>query len=159
MEQDLQSFGIRGPLLRRCALVAEELLMNAIYDAPTDAAGKALYNHIDRSQPVELKENERALFQYGCDGTIIGLSILDPFGALSKETLLKHIERCTQNIQQTDAEKKGGGGYGLFQILKSSSLVIFNIQPQVKTEVIALFNLNIQTDKTATIPSFHFFTV
>ena len=45
----------------------------------------------------------------------------------------------------------------MFQIIRSSSLVVFNVKPKVRTEVIALFSTGIQFEKIKPQPSFHFF--
>jgi CRP-like cAMP-binding protein len=156
LEDYLDSIGIRGPLKRKSSRVAEELLMNAIYDAPTDSAGKSIYNHHDRSVPLELKPREFATFRYACDGTFLAISVVDRFGALSRSTILAYLERCFQG-QLADAADKGGGGNGLFQIIQSSSLTAFNVRPGSQTEVIALLNINIQMEKMSTHPSFHYF--
>lgn len=158
LENYLDSIGVRGGLKRKSTRVAEELLMNAIYDAPTDASGKSLYNHIDRGNPLVLKPSEYATFRYACDGTFLAVSVVDPFGGLRRSTIINYLERCfNQEVGQSEIEGKGGGGNGLYQIIQSSSLTAFNVQPKVRTEVIALLNINIQMEKVATHPSFHYF--
>ena len=149
--------GIRNILIRKCERVAEELLMNIIYDAPRDDQGKALYNHLDRATPITLPSEHQGVFRFACDGTFLAVSTQDPFGGLSRSTVLNYLERCfSQQIADSPSESAGGGN-GLFQIIQSSSLVIFNVRPKLKTEVIALFNINIQINKIAVHPSFHFF--
>jgi CRP-like cAMP-binding protein len=158
LEEYLDSIAVRGGLKRKATRVLEELLMNAIYDAPTGADGKSLYNHIDRGTPLVLKPNEYATFRYACDGTFLAISVVDPFGAITRETIIKYLARCfAEKIGGGDIAGKGGGGNGLFQIIQSSSLTAFNVQAKVKTEVIALLNINIQMEKVSTHPSFHFF--
>jgi hypothetical protein len=158
LENYLDSIAIRGGLKRKSTRVAEELLMNAIYDAPSDADGKSLYNHIDRGNPLVLKPNEYATFRYACDGTFLAISVVDPFGGLRRSTIVNYLERCfNAKVGQGEIEGKGGGGNGLFQIIQSSSLTAFNVQPKKRTEVIALLNINIQMEKVATHPSFHYF--
>lgn len=158
LETYLDSIAIRGGLKRKCTRVAEELLMNAIYDAPTDHAGKPLYNHIDRGNPLVLKPAEYATFRYACDGTFLAVSVVDPFGGLRRSTIVNYLERCFgEKVGKVEIEGKGGGGNGLFQIIQSSSLTAFNVQPGTCTEVIALHNINIQMEKVSTHPSFHYF--
>ncbi len=158
IEEFLISIDIRSGLRNKVARVTEELLMNAIYDAPTDADGKSLYNHLERTTPVQLKPTEYAKLRYACDGALLAISVIDHFGALTRSTILSSLERCfnTESIGSY-IEGKGGGGNGLFQIIQSSSLTIFNVQPKKKTEVIALFNINHQMQKISLHPSFHFF--
>lgn len=158
LEDYLDSIAIRGGLKRKSTRVAEELLMNAIYDAPSDANGKSLYNHIDRGNPLVLKPNEYATFRYACDGTFLAISVDDPFGGLRRSTITNYLDRCfNQKVGEGEIEGKGGGGNGLFQIIQSSSLTAFNVEPKVRTEVIALLNINIQMEKVSTHPSFHYF--
>ncbi len=157
VSEELQSMGVGRPLSRRCLIAAEELLMNAVYDAPHDLNGRPVYNHLERTVPVTLAPNERAIFRYACDGTLVAISVEDRFGALTKKVVLDYLDRCfTGNIAEK-IENKGGGGNGLFQLIQSSSLVVFNVQPKVKTEVIALISTSVQFDKLKQHPSFHFF--
>lgn len=158
LEDYLDSIAIRGGLKRKSTRVAEELLMNAIYDAPADENGKSLYNHIDRGNPLVLKPNEYATFRYACDGTFLAISVVDPFGGLRRSTIINYLDRCfNQKVGEGEIEGKGGGGNGLFQIIQSSSLTAFNVEPKTRTEVIALLNINIQMEKVSTHPSFHYF--
>jgi hypothetical protein len=52
---------------------------------------------------------------------------------------------------------KGGAGLGLYQLISKSDLVIFNVEADKKTEVIALFNTDPKLAKIHKTPSFHFF--
>lgn len=157
MEDEFVAIGIRSALIRRCTGTAEELLMNAIYDAPAEKGGRSLYNHLDRTVPVTLRPEHQGRFRFGCDGSFLAVSVEDPFGGLSRETILNYLERCFAGKINDGIENKGGGGSGLYYVINSSSLTIFNVKPNVRTEVIALFNLNIQINKITTHPSFHFF--
>ena len=77
---------------------------------------------------------------------------------LTKETLLSYLESCFGNEENEIAtENKGGAGKGLFMIIENSDLVIFNIKEGVKTEVIALFNMDVNKTKQHRTPSFHYF--
>jgi len=159
MEAQLQELGVRGALLRKVGKVAEELLMNAIYDAPCDKNRTPLYNHLQRTVKVELKTEEYAQFRYACDGSLIAISVQDPFGSLKRETVFDYLNRNFDPAASPDIQdkNKGGGGRGLFEAIHSSSLIVFNIDPHKKTEVIALFNIAMQTQKISLHPSFHYF--
>ena len=160
MSDYFKGMGIRGNLIRRCERVAEEMLMNAIYDAPVDREGKPVYNHLERNVVVTLKPEEQGTFRYACDGAFLAIAVEDPFGALDRSTILNYLERCfSEGVTDTLPESKGGGGNGIFQIIQSSSLVIFNVQPSTRTEVIALFNINIQINRISAHPSFHYFHI
>ncbi|MBF0237359.1 MAG: PAS domain-containing protein [SAR324 cluster bacterium] len=157
MEQTLVALGIRKTTLNRCIMVAEELLMNAIYDAPVDSSGKFLYNHLSRTDAVELKHGEQGIFRFAFDGILLAVSAQDPFGSFDRQTILDYLARCYAGVKDTSRKGKGGAGKGLFQILESSDLLVINVKPGIKTEVIALFNVN--SDLTHKVPSFHYFYI
>ena len=160
MTEQFGQFGIRAGVIERCRLVAEEMLMNAIYDAPVDAAGAAKYNHLQRVEQVELKIEERATFRFACDGIVAAISVTDPFGALKKDTLVKYLESCYAGATGDEREfhrGKGGGGMGTHLMVETSDLMVFNIHEGVRTEVIALFNVDKKTADQLKNPSFHLF--
>lgn len=158
MAEHFTKLGIRKSIIDTVNTVLEELLMNAIYDAPVDASGKPIYNHLSRTQEVVLKPHEEGRFRFACDGQYLAISVEDPFGALTPETTLKYLDSCYGNrAGELQAEsKKGGAGRGLHQIIENSQLVVFNVAPHKRTEVIALFGM-IPGDKTERAPQFHFF--
>lgn len=158
MDEYFANSGVRATNRGRLGIVAEELLMNAIYDAPRDAKGNPLYNHKDRKEVIELSENHRSMFRFATDGVLMAISIEDPFGGLDAETLFRYLEKCyggrgSLNDGRAD---KGGGGRGLHQIIENSDLVVFNIDPGKRTEVIALFNTD-QKSAAHRNPNLHFF--
>ncbi|WP_413288977.1 cyclic nucleotide-binding domain-containing protein [Bdellovibrio sp. HCB337] len=149
--------GIRASILDRVYLVAEEMLMNAIYDAPTDGKGQALFNHLPRKTEVNLQKSQESMLRYAFDGTMIALSVEDPFGALTKEIIIQYLESCYHGKAGSLNANKGGAGRGLHQIIENSDLTIFNVKKGVKTEVISLFNL--ESGRKEHRPSFHYFFV
>ena len=158
MQAHLKSLGVRSSITDRAATVAEELLMNAIYDAPVDSSGKHHYAHLPRTQKVELKESERGSFRFACDGMLAAISVSDPFGAMDIKILFDYLERNLKsdggNVQ---SEGKGGAGRGLHQIVENSDLVVFNVQAGTRTEVIAFFNLDPNAKSDGTHRSFQYF--
>jgi hypothetical protein len=157
MQTALKKIGVRGSLIDRCALVAEEMLMNAIYDAPMDPKGKSLFNHLPRTQEVLLKPEQAALFRYACDGNLIGISVSDPFGGLQKKIIFDYLETCYHGKAGALNEGKGGAGRGLHQIIENSDLTVFNVQSRIRTEVICLINADVAVKHGELTPSFHYF--
>ncbi len=160
MERYLQSLGVRRRILSSAVMVAEELLMNAIYDAPSDSDGKPLYNHLPRTTPVVLKPEEQAVLRYACDGLLLAVSVEDPFGMLTREIILKYLQSCyggQPGSLNENQPAKGGAGRGLFQIMETSDLLVMNVKPQVKTEIIGIFNVDPLQSQTPKTTSFHFF--
>jgi CheY-like chemotaxis protein len=155
MAVHLKKQGVRNTILDRCVAVTEEMLMNAIYDAPTDSQGRAIYNHLSRKTEVVLDSHLQSQIRYACDGVMLGISVVDPFGALTKKIILDYLESCYEGFAGSLNDGKGGAGRGLHQIIENADLTIFNVRKGVKTEVICLFN--IEGSKRETVPSFHYF--
>ncbi len=158
MEADLSRLGVRKKLLAQCSAVAEELLMNAIYDAPTNPEGKPIYNSLSRTDTIELKPDEQGIFRYACDGLLVGISVEDPFGAFSREIILDYLESCYDGDWGKLQKEKGGAGLGLFQIIEMADLIVWNVKPKIKTEVITLFNIDPHASKSNKATSFHYFS-
>lgn len=148
--------GVRSTILERVNAVTEEMLMNAIYDAPTDSRGQALYNHLPRSKPIILDTHLQSKLRYASDGVFLAASVVDPFGALTKDVIYRYLDSCYKGEGNlSEKEGKGGAGRGLHQIVENSDLTIFNVKRGVKTEVICLFY--VEGHKKEPRPSFHYF--
>ncbi|MGE3758200.1 MAG: hypothetical protein AB7H97_10610, partial [Pseudobdellovibrionaceae bacterium] len=152
-----KQLGIRSTLLDRVQIAAEEMMMNAVYDAPVGPDGKSLYNHLPRTTAVNLKEAEFSKLRYGSDGNMLAVSVEDPFGALTREVVIKYLHSCYGGEAGSLNVAKGGAGRGLHQILESSDYTIFNIKPGKKTEVIGLFDIDAAIQKRESRPQFQFF--
>lgn len=155
--EHLTELGVRNTLRTRCQIVIEELLMNAIYDAPVDEKGTPLHNHKSRTEAITLAPHQKAKLRFATDGLFLAISVEDPFGVFKKETIFKYLENNYYNpeIDENSKEGKGGAGKGIYMITESSDLVIYNVAPGTKTEVIAMFDLDVSKDKKAT--SLHYF--
>jgi len=139
--------------------ITEELLMNAIYDAPV-AGGRHHYGELPRTASIELQPNEYSHLAYGCDGGIFGIAVADPFGALTREKLFQYLKKVLRRGDSSNLidSKKGGAGLGLFKILYSSHALICNVQPGRCTEVMALIEIQQQVrDFSKMARSVHYF--
>ncbi len=157
MTTQFRDLGVRSRVIDRAVIVVEELLMNAIYDAPHGPDGKSLYNHLPRTELVELAKIHQGEMRFACDGMLAAVSVSDPFGGFETDVLLRYLERNYAGVDNVQMAGKGGAGRGLHQIIENSDLVVFNVRPGKKTEVIALFDLDVQAAEGETSPSFHFF--
>ncbi|MCX6111455.1 MAG: hypothetical protein NTZ90_17805 [Proteobacteria bacterium] len=139
--------------------ITEELLMNAIYDAPV-AGGKLHYAELPRTSPISLQPDEYGKLTFGCDGSVFAISVADPFGALKREKLFQYLKKVLRRSDSANLidTKKGGAGLGLFKILYSSHALICNVDPGRRTEVIALIDIQHQVrDFSKMARSVHYF--
>ena len=159
VEDHFRMYGIRHHVLHKMAAVLEELLMNAIYDAPIDYKGNEKYNHYSRLDIVQLERHEYPHLTYGCDGNTIAISISDPFGRLDRNTLLTYLQSRSLGEEPQELSSKSGAGWGLYQIMQITDHTIINMQPNVKTEVIALFQLTREETQEKQNPIFDYFEI
>jgi CRP-like cAMP-binding protein len=157
MTAHFKSLGVRSTMLERVHTSAEEMLMNAIYDAPTGTDGKPLYNHLPRSQQILLNSEQEATLRFGTDGILLGVAVSDPFGTLTKSIIMKYLDSCYRDAAGSLNAEKGGAGRGLKMMIDSADLTIFNIVAGRKTEVISLFNLDVapESESKSTFHLFH----
>lgn len=150
-----KKMGVRSTVLDRVNTVSEEMLMNAIYDAPIDSQGQSIFNHKSRKDEIKLETHQQSQFRYGSDGLLLAVSVVDPFGGLTKDIVIDYLISCYGGQAGSLNTEKGGAGRGLHQIIENADLTIFNVKKNVRTEVICLFNLD--GNKRVAQPSFHYF--
>src|SRR3569833_1210531 len=132
--------GVRRKYRESVEQCVDEMLMNALYDAPVDENGQALFSEIPTKTRISLRVEQKAVVQYACDGKRFAVSVRDAFGTLERGTVLRYLYKCLHAEQQID-RKVGGAGLGLYMMVNAASCVLFNVLPGVATEVVCVFDL------------------
>ncbi len=145
VERYAAMMGAQSRLIERLALCAHELLMNAMYDAPVDAAGRVLYAH-DRKQDVTLDEREAPTLRLGLDGMTAVLEATDPFGRLERQHVLGSILRGLEGARSETAAvldvSHGGAGLGFFRLYAASTVLFVEVRRGESTRVSVLIDLD-----------------
>ncbi|HMU39784.1 MAG TPA: hypothetical protein PKE31_12320 [Pseudomonadota bacterium] len=120
---------------------ADELLLNALYDAPRNADQTPRYSALSPSDRVllEAQPGESARLRFASDGMRIVLSVSDSIGHLRRKTVLDYLHRCAtaQLRHQSPIEQKtSGAGVGLFLVAEAASELLFRLRPGRLTEVV-----------------------
>jgi hypothetical protein len=153
--------GARRQTIARIESVADELLMNALYDAPAVRYGvRARVGERARSGLGPLGK-ETAKLRYACDGRYFALSVRDNYGELTKEAILDNLSRARaeRGNPRSGSDDGEGAGLGLYFILSAVTRFIANIQPGIATEVVCLFDLKATgREVEACARSLHIFT-
>jgi len=144
-EAFLNGLDVPETITQGIVTVAEELILNAVIHAPRDAAGKPRYEDIGPRADLVLAPGEEVQITYGCDGQRLMLSVTDNFGGLQKNTLRGYLTRAFEGVQLHTEDKASGAGLGLSMALRSIHQLIFNIQDQRRTEVIAGWYLRVNS--------------
>lgn len=122
--------------------VADEMIINALYNAPTDAEGRPLFRSLPRTEAVELSAHHEASFSYASDGVHLALSVRDPYGSLSARVVWENLARTLSAGADQIDQKEGGAGLGLYTILQSATRLSIHLEPGSQTVFRALFALD-----------------
>jgi CheY-like chemotaxis protein len=153
-----QSLGCNERTIELIETIVDEVVTNAIYNAPRAEDGTAKYAKMSRRDHVVLDDDEVAELQFACDGDYIAIAQIDPFGSLTQDTVVSYLNRCLARGPDQFSEASGGAGIGLFRVFQSLSKFIVNIDPGKKTEVIALIDLRLSMKRfRQAAKSFHIF--
>lgn len=152
------SLGCNHRTVEMIETIVDEVVTNAIYNAPRDENGVAKYAKLSRRETVVLDDHEVGELQFACDGDYIAISQIDPFGSLTQDTVVTYLNRCLVKGPEQFSEASGGAGIGLFRVFQSLSKFVVNIDPGNKTEVIALIDLRLSMKRfRQAAKSFHIF--
>jgi hypothetical protein len=119
--------------------VCEELLMNALYDAPVDADGKPVFAEVDPHDRTTVRSPRPVSIRYAATEDTFAVAVRDRFGRLAKNTILSYIEKCIHSPNQID-RKTYGAGLGLYLVANAAASYIVNVAYDVATEVVCTFD-------------------
>lgn len=128
----------------------DELLLNALYDAPRDPSGAPRYRDLLPAQRAVLPPvpSEHAEVRYACDRERLVVAVEDSFGALRADTVLDYLTRCAeaQHLRLSPLERKASGaGIGLFLVACAASELLFRLADGSRTQVV----FALRRDRTA----------
>ena len=126
-----EAIGARRPIVVRLASVIDELLMNALHDAPRE------------SRPVlDPAAPRRAILRWAADEQTIAISVSDTFGAIRQRDVIDHVRRARSDRGRPNEaqDHDPGAGLGLYLVLANVASLIVNVHPGRQTEVVCLFD-------------------
>jgi hypothetical protein len=118
----------------------DEMVMNALYDAPVDAHGARLFAGIPTRTRITMRTEHSVTVRYACDGKQLAVSVRDAFGTLERSTVLSYLHKCLHAEQPVD-RKAGGAGLGLYLMVTAATAVSFHVSPGLATEALCRFDL------------------
>lgn len=131
--------GIRRQVRSAIGQVCEELLMNALYDAPVDEAGNQIFAEVDPHDRVDSMSPRPVSIRYAATESQFAVAVRDRFGRLAKNTILAYINKCLTSAQQID-RKTYGAGLGLYLVANAAAGYVVNVAYGMATEVVCTFD-------------------
>lgn len=119
--------------------VCEELLMNALYDAPVDEEGRAIFAEVDPHDRTKMRTPRPVSIRYAATDDSFAVAVRDRFGRLAKNTILAYIEKCITSPNQID-RKTYGAGLGLYLVANAAASYVVNVAYGIATEVVCTFD-------------------
>lgn len=132
LEAHLTVNGVRPRMARLACDAVEELVTNAIYDAPTDERGERIYVATDRRESIILAESARPRLDVAVVGTRVVALMSDPHGSLDVLTVRRYL---AQGLRGDVSDKPGGAGLGLARIYGLVDRLVVQIEPRRRTEI------------------------
>lgn len=131
--------GIRRQVRSAIGQVCEELLMNALYDAPVDESGNQIFAEVDPHDRVDSMSPRPVSIRYAATDSQFAVAVRDRFGRLAKNTILAYINKCLTSAQQID-RKTYGAGLGLYLVANAAAGYVVNVAYGMATEVVCTFD-------------------
>ena len=135
LAEQIRARGQSARVASMAMLVTDELLSNAVHNAPVDDLGAHYRADLARDGELELDVRHQVALRWGCDGRYLAIEVTDRFGSLDRETILRAL---------VPSEVKDGGagaGLGIALAYRSCDHLVFNLAPGKRTEVIALIDV------------------
>lgn len=112
----------------------DELVLNAVFDAPMDMKGKRYKHALDRADEFDLNKREEVEIELISTQTFLQISVTDYFGSLEKEDFIPLLAKNFQT-QEAGESARADRGLGLYQILNSGLSMQVLIEPGKRTRM------------------------
>ncbi len=114
-------------LRQRAALLADEMVENALYGAPQGKDGSKLFS---KGEDRVIAAEEEISFRFAFDGETLAMEIVDGWGTLVPEMVVDFLARNQSGMEEELVE---AGGRGLFIIWRFMDHLHVNIRPGMQT--------------------------
>jgi len=133
--EDVRAEKLRRPVQRAVSDLADEMIMNAIFDAPVDEDGRQLYAETDRAATVELSALDAITVRWAIRDTHVAVAVRDQFGSLTPAHILHHITGAPPAPRQ---DAGPGSGMGLRMMSRAAQHLFFAINTPNWCEVMGM---------------------
>jgi hypothetical protein len=137
IDEYVQSRRLRGKIRRAAVHVGEELLMNAMYQAPVDEDGVRVFEDVEPNVRIRRRTPRPVSVRFVTARRSFFICVRDRYGTFKRDDLARYLFRCVTEEAPIE-EKKLGAGLGLYQIASLATRMIVNILPGSVAEFICI---------------------
>lgn len=140
LTHQLTQLGYNELIIPAVITAVDELLMNAIFDAPVDENGKQIYARQSRNTNLKLEGKHAVEMQVGGKGDLIGVNVVDCYGSLDSVQVKQHIAKSFNGKQDEVRDATlAGAGLGLSLVLKRGGSLLYVYKPGARTDATVFF--------------------
>lgn len=150
LDQDQSTYNIK----ELCIQSADEMITNAIFNAPINSNGQRINSGLERNTDVKMPGGKKGRFFASASGHRAIVGCEDPFGSLQRQTVLERLEEIYNHTQVSPKGGTGGTGLGLKYMIDNSSNFYLYCDYGKKTVIACAFLL--KGMKANTSPNKHF---
>ncbi len=119
-----------------CLQAADEMITNALFNAPVRPSGKRAFKDLARNSEIELPTNKAATIFACFSEQRIVIGCEDAFGSLEKPLLMEHLRSMFKEERAVVTYSGGGAGLG-FRYLLENAANFYVLVDQGKSTLIA----------------------
>ena len=136
LKNHLLKIGFKPRMAMLIATAADELIMNAIFDAPVDELGRRIHTQTPRNAVFDLAGTNEVEMKIAFDGKTLGLSVADLHGSLDRKKLIsQHLGKSYVSSEYEARSVVAGAGLGLSQVYRNCGGIVFACETGARTEV------------------------
>src|SRR5213075_1170337 len=132
----------------------------AVFNAPVDGQGAHIHSNDVRTDGRALSNShrDRVTLRYACDARYLAIEVNDSYGSLDRATILRCLTKASSRTRDKVSMNTRGAGIGLATVYGSCNHLVFNLDPGIRTQVIALIDVRFRpTELGNTVCSFGIF--
>jgi len=135
----LQKQGIERRLAARVAQTTDELLLNAVYDAPRDHKGMATLHGKDKTVEFEIEKGKSIVLELSESEKILGLNVIDQYGSITIENFLKAMSKDFSESKFSESEEAGKENLGFYAIIQGGITLLIHCKKNTRTQAMFFF--------------------
>lgn len=148
-------------LIYDISVVADELISNALYNAPYVDETNARSGPERQPSSISVDPSKKPEVIAGSDGTRLVVGVRDHYGKLNTHKLVERIRKCYENnLRDQISYMAGGAGIGSFMIFETCAGMYVAVEKGRSTIVFCSFPIGMPASKRSSIPkNIHILTV
>lgn len=151
LARDVVAAGLPERAGSLASVIADELLTNALYAAPVDAAGQRFRAREARDHGRALTGRDAVTVRWATDARYLAVEVRDRWGSLDEGSVAARLASGAKKASE------GEGGMGLPLVYACCTQLVIGAAPAELTEVIALLDVRYRPTELARSASFHAF--